>query len=135
MLSILFLKIIPNKKRVVIYISIDLVNNLSKKTPLEERIDALADSFETIVDLMIEHSQTIDRKVDVLNARVIELEEKVKNLTVAKESPLKENISSATKPPLINSTKIMSTHPTNSRQELISELKKMFELREKGQKK
>ncbi len=116
----------------MIVVSIDLLNNLAKKTPLEEKIDALADSFETIVDLMLEHSRTIDGKIDALNARVTELEERIKTLNQGKESPSKENVSKAN---LINSPKLISTQPSNSRQDLISELKKMFELREKGQKK
>jgi len=60
--------------------TIEWIEYLAKKTPLEEKIDALSDSFEKIVDIFVRMAESFDQKVLGLNQKITMLLDKIQQM-------------------------------------------------------
>ncbi|TFF63634.1 MAG: hypothetical protein EU521_00870 [Promethearchaeota archaeon] len=117
-----------------------LIECLGKKTPLEEKIDALGESFETIVESFIKISESYDQKVNQLNSKVDFLINKFKNLSQTfdsvKEKEITSPINTSPKPPPDNPPKILKKKATfgpnpSDKTAVINELKTLFDNQKK----
>jgi len=112
-------------------ISILFIDNLSRKTPLEEKIDALANAFETLVELVLEIPKNFDKKLSNMYQKLIDLEIKIDNLksgsNVIKKRESRQIITPQPPPPSPsdvppkNKTPIQSTG--NAYRDLVNEFK------------
>ena len=108
----------------------EFVKFLSKKTPLEEKIEALGKTFEKIVYDILEMSESYDKKLLELTKRIEILEVNFNkteqcfsdSFTKEKLKPPQDNPPSI--PPKVTHTQ---TTPSNLRGDIIRELKEMFE--------
>lgn len=110
-----------------------------RKTPLEEKIEAMASSFEKLVDLLLKIPDNFDKSLSRLSAKIDHLDEKIADLSLkvnqSKERVIEEN--TKTQPPPPNpKLKVPRTHPSDSqvnpRVALMDELKSKFEKMKKG---
>ncbi len=116
--------------------TVEWIEYLAKKTPLEEKIDALSDSFEKIVDIFVKMAESFDQKVSGLNQKIMMLLDKMQQMYGDMNSLQqdKNNTSehSVVLPPPANPPKInreINKNPSkmSDRRELIDELEKFFE--------
>jgi hypothetical protein len=104
-----------------------------KKTPLDAKIDAIADMFEMLVDYIIKISGSTDDKLSELCNRLLSIENKITGLGI--NSSLKaEETPSVVLPPPPNPKendrkKQFEKNSTNIRRDLMDELKDIIRKR------
>lgn len=119
--------------------SLNLIEYLAKKTPLEEKIDALSDSFEKIVELFIKMAESFDFKVTSLDEKVSQLIENLNKVNIdfhaIKESSInpEKPLPPPNNPPTIPQKKTEPKKTGNVRRDLINELKHYFDKQQKGE--
>ena len=114
--------------------SIQLIQFLSRKTPLEEKIDTLTNSFERIIELFLEMAESFDSKVtnmdDKLNHLIINIKEMYSQINSVKDLNNNEKRSDMPLPPPDNPPKISQQKrletSSNPRKDLIKELEEYF---------
>ena len=118
--------------------TVEWIEYLAKKTPLEEKIDALSDSFEKIVGIFVKMAESFDQKVSGLNQKITMLLDKIQQMHGEMNSLQKRKTTSSEQgvvlPPLANppkTTQDVKKLPlnTNNRMELINELEDLFRKR------
>ena len=118
--------------------TVEWIEYLAKKTPLEEKIDALSDSFEKIVGIFVQMAESFDQKVSGLNQKITMLLDKIQQMYGEMDSLQNHSVNNSEQgvvlPPPANPPKRTQevqnpSVKTNNRRELINELEDLFRKR------
>ncbi|MHA1146815.1 MAG: hypothetical protein ACTSR8_01065 [Promethearchaeota archaeon] len=112
---------------------------MAKKTPLEQKIDAIADSFQAIIEIFLQMAESFDNKVIDIENKLSNLISKVDTIQINSSSQnlvhIPEKKEKNPLPPPTNPPKISVQQSGNVRRDLIEELTSYFEKRNLSKKK